>query len=82
MTTVLVEYQHDLPLSDDELAVRVAKLRPCFEVREIKWLHAYLSFDRKTQFAVFEAVDAETVRTVHGMLGVAFVRIVPTTVVV
>ena len=82
MTTVLVEYHHEPPLSDADLAARVAKLRPCFEVREIKWLHAYLSFDRKTEVAVLEASDAYTVQQVLAMLEVQFVRIVPMTVVI
>ena len=79
MTTVVVEYKHDPPLTDAALAELVTRLRKCIEVREVTWVHTYLAFDRATMFAVFEADNAELVRTAHGMSGTPYARLVPTT---
>jgi len=79
MTTVHVEYAYDPPLTDEALAAQLATLKPCFAVREIKWLASYVSLDRKTQITLFEAADAHAVQTVHGMLKVPFVRILALT---
>lgn len=74
MTTVVVEYAYEAPLTDDALGTFVALLRPCLEVREIAWQRAYLSLDRMTLICVYEARDASLVQRVHGMLGVPFAR--------
>ena len=73
-TTVVVEYTYEVPLDDAAIEAMVARLRRCFEVSEIKWLHCYVSLDRKTQIAVYEASDAHTVQSAHRMLGVEFAR--------
>ena len=81
MTTVVMEYAHEAPLSDVALTEFVKKLRTCLEVREIAWQRAYLSLDRKTLICVYEARDASLVQRVHGMLGVPFARCHAVTVV-
>jgi hypothetical protein len=81
MTTVVVEYKHDPPITDEALADFVARLRKCSEVREVVWVRTYLSFDRATMFAVFEADNAELVRMAHGMSGTTYARLYPMTVV-
>ena len=81
MTTVVMEYAYEAPLTDDALGKFVALLRTCLEVREIAWQRAYLSLDRKTLICVYEARDASLVQRVHGMLGVPFVRCHAMTVV-
>jgi hypothetical protein len=72
MTTVVMQYAREAPLADDELAALIAKLRTCFEVHEVAWLHAYLSLDRKTLISVLEARDAGYVQMVHRISGIAF----------
>jgi len=81
MTTVVIEYAYDAPLTDEALGKFVALLRTCLEVREIAWQRAYLSLDRKTLICVYEARDASLVQRVHGMLGVPFARCHAMTVV-
>ena len=73
-TTVLVEYTYDAPLDDAAIDAMVGKLKRCFEVSEIKWVHCYVAIDRKTQIAVLEAPDLHTVQATHRMLGVDYVR--------
>jgi hypothetical protein len=77
MTTVIAEYAHEPPLDEATLAARVAKLARCLEIREVKCLRSFVSFDGRIQFSVFEAGDAELVREAHRMVGMTFVRIVP-----
>jgi hypothetical protein len=55
----------------------IDKLKSCLAVAEVQWVHCYLSIDRKTQIALFDAPDAHTVQTAHRMLGVPFVRTLP-----
>ena len=74
MTTVVMEYVHDAPLSDGALKEFVKELRTCLEVREIAWQRAYVSLDRKTLICVYEARDASLVQRVHAMVGVPFAR--------
>ena len=74
MTTVVMEYAYEAPLTDDALGKLVAQLRTCLEVREIAWQRAYLSLDRRTLICVYEARDASLVQRVHGMVGVPFAR--------
>ena len=81
MTTVVMEYAHEAPLTDDALTAFVEKLRTCLEVREIAWQRAYLALDRKTLICVYEARDASLVQRVHGMVGVPFARCHAMTVV-
>ena len=74
MTTVIMEYAHEAPVTDDALTKFVELLRTCLEVREIVWQRAYLSLDRATLICIYEARDASLVQRVHGMLGVPFAR--------
>jgi hypothetical protein len=81
-TLVVVEYAHDPPISEQALADQIAQLTPCLEVREIRWVRSYLSFDRRTQLSVFEAADAHQVQRLHGMLQIPIARIWPMQAVV
>jgi len=81
MTTVVVTYLHDPPLDDAALAAFTTKLRRCSEVREVRWVTTYLSLDRATMFAVFEADNAELVVMAHGMSGTRYERLYPMRVV-
>jgi hypothetical protein len=81
MTTVVMEYAHEPPLTDEALTDLVERLRTCLEVREVAWERAYLSLDRKTLICVYEARDASLVQRVHGMVGVPFARCHAMTVV-
>jgi hypothetical protein len=81
MTTFVVEYKHDPPITDDVLADFATRLRKCSEVREVTWVHTYLSLDRVTMIAVFEADNAEAVRMAHNQSGTPYTRLVPMTLV-
>jgi hypothetical protein len=72
---IVVEYAFDDPLEDDARAILDRKLSPCLEVREVRVRTSYLSSDRRRRIAIFDAVDAETVRHAHGSAGVAVAKV-------
>ena len=79
MSTVLVEYRHDPPLDDAELAAFTARLQRCLDVRFVTVVRGYLSLDRKTQIVIYDGADAHTVQMVLGMQKVTPVRVVAVT---
>ena len=48
----------------------------------VNWLHSYISDDLETMFCVYEHSDAATLKMVHAMVGVPFVKCTPTSVVI
>jgi uncharacterized protein DUF4242 len=64
MPHVLVERRFDTALTDAEYEATRARLRPCRELHDVKWVRTYLSHDRRRMICEYEARDAETVRNV------------------
>jgi len=81
MTTVVVQYAHDPPLTDEALAAMVATLTPCLEVYEVATRQRYVSLDRRTSIAIYEAPDASRVTTAHGINRIGYAKLWPVTAV-
>jgi len=64
MPHILVERRFDTPLTDVEYEATKARLRPCVQLHNVKWVRTYLSHDRRRMICEYEARDAETVRNV------------------
>jgi hypothetical protein len=79
MPYLIVEYDHDPPLTDEQLAIDSAALKPCLEMRGIKRLRSWLSMDRRRALCEYHAADAETVREAFRSANVTFARIWPGT---
>ena len=62
MPYLIVEYDHDPPLTDEKLAFDSAALGPCLAVRGIVRLRSWISRDRRRGVCEFRAADAESVR--------------------
>lgn len=77
MALIIVETSFDQPISDALMAEAGNKLAPCLEARGITWKHSYLSLDRKKRVCVYEAVDAEALRSAHYAAGLTFERAWP-----
>jgi hypothetical protein len=75
MRVLIVEYKHEPPITDEQLKEASAKLHDCLEARSAKWIQTYLSEDRTSQICIFEAPDAEAVRSAYRMAGVKFERV-------
>lgn len=74
MSNVIVEYAYDPPLSEDDFVRNGQKLGPCLEARSVKWVATYLSIDRRRRVCIFDAPDAEAVRSAFHSAGVKFER--------
>jgi hypothetical protein len=64
MPHILVERRFDTPLTDAEYQATRARLRPCVQLRGVRWVRTYLSHDRRRMICEYEARDAETIRNV------------------
>jgi hypothetical protein len=74
-TMMIVEYKFDPPATDAIFSTSENALKPCLEARGIRWMRSYIAKDRRRRICVFEAVDAEAVRTAYHSAGVKFERV-------
>ena len=75
MTHMIVETVFDPPTTDEETDADAAKLHPCLDGNHVTWLRSYVSQDRRRRVCVFEAADADAVRTAYRSAGVVFERV-------
>jgi hypothetical protein len=75
MPYLLVDYDHDPPVSDEALAQMAKRLDPCLEARGIRHLRSWVSTDRKRGLCEFEAPDAESLREAYHSAQVKFLRV-------
>jgi hypothetical protein len=75
MPYLLVDYDHDPPVSDEALARMSHDLHPCLEARGVRWIRSWVSTDRRRGLCEFEAADAESVREAYRSAKVKFLRV-------
>ena len=74
MPLVIVERTLDQPTDFAELDAMERAVAWCLEVNDVKFLHSYLSTDRRRMICVYEAPDAEAVRRSQRSGGLPFDR--------
>ena len=77
MPYLLVEYDHDPPISDEQLMAGSAALTPCLQARNIKRLRSWISADRRQGVCEYYAPDAESLREAYHTAKVRFKRVWP-----
>lgn len=77
MPYLIVEYDHDPPVTDAQLVAASTALEPCLQVRNIKRLRSWISTDRKKGCCEYYAPDTETLREAYRMAAVKFSRVWP-----
>lgn len=77
MPHMIVETVFDPPISEEDFDAQAAKLDPCLTGHGVRWLRSYMSLDRKRRVCVFDAPDADAVRTSFRSAGVKFERVWP-----
>jgi hypothetical protein len=77
MPYLLVEYEHDPPISDEQLMSASAALTPCLKVRQIRRLRSWVSNDRTQGVCEYYAPDAESLRDAYHTAKVRFKRVWP-----
>ncbi|HVR02364.1 MAG TPA: nickel-binding protein [Polyangia bacterium] len=75
MPYLLVEYDHDPPITLEALTDGVRRLEPCLAVRGIRKLRSWVSTDRRWGICEYEAADAESVREAYRSADVKFLRV-------
>jgi hypothetical protein len=75
MEKVIVERTFEEPVEFDDLQAMEGRFSWCLEQHRIKFLRSYFSSDRKRMICVYEAPDAEAVRTANRTADLPFDRI-------
>lgn len=74
MPHVIVEYAFDPPATEEEFDAMAARLDPCLEGRDVRWVQSFVALDRRRRVCIFEAPDAEAVRSAYRSAKVGFER--------
>jgi hypothetical protein len=74
MPHVIVEYEFDPPITEEECDTMAEQLWPCLEGRGVRWLQSFLALDRRRRVCIYEAADAEAVRSAYRSAKVGFSR--------
>jgi hypothetical protein len=77
MPYLIVEYEHEPPITDAQLYASSAALEPCLQGRSIKRLRSWVSTDRKRGCCEFYAPDTESLREAFHTAQVKFARVWP-----
>lgn len=77
MPYLIVEYEHEPPVTDEQLVASSAALEPCLQGRNIKRLRSWVSMDRKRGCCEYYAPDTETLREAYRTAQVKFSRVWP-----
>ncbi len=77
MATLIVEHSFDPPLTEEALGAAFARLTPCLETRDARWIRSFVSADGKRMICEFEAADAEAIRDSLRSAAVPFDRAWP-----
>jgi hypothetical protein len=75
MTHMIVETVYDPPATDEQIDANAAKLDPCLQGHDVRWVRSYMSLDRRRRICIFEARDADSVRVSYRSAGVEFERV-------
>lgn len=75
MPYLIVEYDHDPPVTDDQLVAAGTALENCLGVRGIKKLRSWVSTDRRRGVCEYHAASAEVVREAYRVADVRFARV-------
>lgn len=71
----IVERYFDEPIILADIEEQERQSKSCFDMRNVSFLHTYVSPDRKRTICVYEAPDAESVREAQREAGLPFERV-------
>ena len=77
MPYLVVEYDHDPPISIEQQTSSSAALGACLQARNIKHLRSWLSTDGRRGCCEFFAPDTESLREAYHTAKVKFARVWP-----
>ena len=65
MPHVIVERSFEKPLTQDDLSAVEARMAPCLDLYNVRWIRSYWSADRKRMICEYDAADVASVRNVQ-----------------
>ena len=65
MPHVIVERNFETPLTQVELQAVEARMAPCLDLYNVRWIRSYWSADRKRMICEYDAADVASVRNVQ-----------------
>ena len=65
MPHVIVERSFETPLTQDDLSAVEARMAPCLDLYNVRWIRSYWSADRKRMICEYDAADVASVRNVQ-----------------
>ncbi|MBK7662215.1 MAG: DUF4242 domain-containing protein [Sterolibacteriaceae bacterium] len=75
MQHFIVERSFSPPISDQELSAVAARMAPCLDLHDVRWIRSHMSEDRQRMLCEYEARDAESVRKVQHEAEASFDRV-------
>jgi hypothetical protein len=75
MELVVVERTFEEPVECKAILEGEKRARWCLELHNVRYVQSYLSADRRRMICIYEAPDAEAVRTVNSTAKVPFDRV-------
>ena len=57
MPRIIVERSFEPPMTEEELAATEARMAPCLDLYDVRWIRSYWSADRRRMICEYEAAD-------------------------
>lgn len=74
MLHIIVERNFETPLTQEELSAVEARMAPCLELYNVRWIRSYWSADRRRMICEYDAADVASVRNVQREAAAKFDR--------
>ncbi|TIM45276.1 nickel-binding protein [Mesorhizobium sp.] len=65
MPRIIVERTFDAPFTQKDLDAVEARMAPCLDLYDVRWIRSYWSSDRLRMICEYEAADIASVRNVQ-----------------
>jgi hypothetical protein len=75
MPHVIVERSFETPLTQEELSAVEARMAPCLDLYNVRWIRSYWSADRRRMICEYDAADLASVRNVQREAVARFERV-------
>ncbi|MGN2391140.1 DUF4242 domain-containing protein [Pelomicrobium sp. G1] len=75
MPHIIVERSFETPLTEEELKATEARMAPCLDLYQVRWIRSYWSLDRRRMICEYEAPDAASVKSVQREAEARFDRV-------
>jgi hypothetical protein len=75
MELVVVERTFEEPVEFNSIVQAEQRAHWCLELHNVRYVQSYFSADRRRMICIYEAPDAESVRTVNATAKVSFDRV-------